>query len=111
MSEFVRLRSRKIYEKRKKISDDKSKQLLRFEPVERLATYFLNDNRETRGGALNNIKKMEIFLRFLSDPGFQSRVGQVFGVHRSTVTKTISYVCDKVVEKAHEWIKFPTTLD
>lgn len=55
--------------------------------------------------------KMEIFLRYLSDPGFQTGVGYDIGVDQSTVSKTFSEVLDKIVEKANEWIKFPTTAD
>ncbi|KAK9878072.1 hypothetical protein WA026_020703 [Henosepilachna vigintioctopunctata] len=32
---------------------------------------------------------MEIFLKFVGDPGFQSGVAQDVGVHRTTANKTI----------------------
>lgn len=54
-------------------------------------------------------QQMEIFLRYLSDPGFQSGVAEDFGVHRTTVTKTFSCVLEKVYEKVHHWVKFPST--
>ncbi|KAK9730379.1 DDE superfamily endonuclease [Popillia japonica] len=50
---------------------------------------------------------MQIFLRFLSDPGFQIGIGKEEGVHRTTICKTISHVLPKIVEKAGIWIKFP----
>lgn len=51
---------------------------------------------------------MQIFLRFLSDPGFQIGIGKEEGVHRTTICETISNVLPKIVEKAGIWIKFPT---
>lgn len=50
---------------------------------------------------------MEIFLRCLADPGFQSGVGEDFGVHRTTVGKTFDYVLGKITAKASKWIHFP----
>ncbi|PSN41235.1 hypothetical protein C0J52_13430 [Blattella germanica] len=46
------------------------------ENVQWLTNHFLNDNNETRGGALTNEQRMKIFLRYLSDPGFQSGVAE-----------------------------------
>ncbi|CAH1969499.1 unnamed protein product [Acanthoscelides obtectus] len=34
---------------------------------------FLVENEETRGGALSCIHKMKICLRYLGDPGYQTR--------------------------------------
>nr|CAH7753337.1 unnamed protein product [Callosobruchus chinensis] len=46
-----------------------------------LAGHFLEGTAETTEGALNSRQKMQIFLRFLSDPGFQFGVGKDEGVH------------------------------
>ncbi len=55
--------------------------------------HFLGESFETRGGALSNKVKMEIYLRSLSDPGFQTGVEIDLGVHQSTVNKVIKEVC------------------
>ncbi|XP_062554268.1 putative nuclease HARBI1 [Armigeres subalbatus] len=90
---------------------DNFKALYRFsrENVEWLSDHFLNDREDTRGGGLSNVLKMKIFLRYLGDPGFQVGVGEDVGVHQTTVCKTIWHVCQKIIEKSNEWIKFPST--
>lgn len=109
----MRARNVKTYEKRRNISDVKYKELIRFDKhsVQYLATLFLTETQETRGSALSEIKRMEIFLRYLADPGFQNGVGEDFGIHRTTVTKTFNYVLNKVISKADHWIKFPTNIN
>lgn len=57
-----------------------------------MSNHFLGMSTETRGGALSNKKKMEIFLRSLADPGFQLSVGSVVGCSQSTVSKIVSSV-------------------
>lgn len=109
----MHIRERKQYGVRRNISPNRSKQLLRFEDesVNFIADYFLNDDVENRGGALTKREKIEIFLRYLSDPGFQSGVAVDIGVHRTTVCKTFSQVMDKILEKSHHWITFPRTVE
>lgn len=63
-----------------------------------MANYFLGENHETRGGSLSSQKRMEIFLRSISDPNFQISVGEEVGVHRTTVNKTIALVSNKIYE-------------
>ena len=80
---------------RDQLTDTAYRQLFRFEKdhVKWMAEYFLNDSGETRGGALNIIEKMEITLRYLADPGFQTSVAQIMGVSQPTVlTVCIIYV-------------------
>lgn len=110
MSELVSLRKHKDYKSRKYIADSEKKQLLRFnsESINFMSNIFV-ENPDSRGGGLSAVTKMEVFLRYMSDPGFQSGVGEDFGIHRSTVCKTVSYVADKIVEKSFEWLKFPST--
>lgn len=111
MAAFMHLRETKVYKIRRSISPVRCKQLLRFqdESVNFITDYFLDDHFDNRGGALSNRMKMEIFLRYISDPGFQSGVAVDIGVHRTTVCKTFSEVLDKITEKSHHWIKFPST--
>lgn len=52
---------------------------------------------------------MEIFLRFVGDPGFQSGAAQDLGVHRTTAYKTISYIMNQIAENSQRWIRFPST--
>jgi len=91
---FVQLRRTKEYGDRREINRHKYKKLIRFEEknVEWIAEHFLGNNYESRGGALSNKKKTEIFLRYLADPGFQVGVAHDLGVDQSTVSKTLSWV-------------------
>ncbi|KAJ8926704.1 hypothetical protein NQ314_020920 [Rhamnusium bicolor] len=109
MAMFMQVRKMKVYPKRRRI--DNCKQLLRIEndSIDFLASQFLPENIETRGGALSSRQKMEILLRYFGDPGFQSGVAEDMGVHRSTVTKTVNYVMDCITARADEWIHFPAT--
>lgn len=69
---------RKVYKERRDQNDEDYRTLFRFnrENVQWLTNHFLNENNETRGGALTNEQRMKIFLRYLSDPGFQSGVAE-----------------------------------
>ncbi|KAJ8940577.1 hypothetical protein NQ314_010655 [Rhamnusium bicolor] len=109
MAMFMQVRKMKVYPKRRRIGN--CKQLLRFEndSIDFLASQFLSENIETRGGALSSRQKMEILLRYFGDPGFQSGVAEDMDVHRSTVTKTVNYVMDCIIARADEWIHFPAT--
>lgn len=110
---FMNLRNVKQYGNRQNISVDLSKKLLRFESesVDFITNYFLEENAETRGAALPARKKIEIFLRYISDPGFQSGVAVDVGVDRSTVCKTFAFVLDSIVNKSQDWIKFPSKVE
>ena len=46
-----------------------------------MSEYFLGENTETKGGALSNKQRMEVFLRHVGDPGFQTGVGEDMGIH------------------------------
>lgn len=63
----------KIYKVRRNVHDKYYHKLFRFTRanVKFLADHFLPLNNETRGGSLSNVRRMEIFLRYISDPGFQ----------------------------------------
>ena len=79
---------RKVYKERRDQNDEDYRTLFRFNIeniVQWLTNHFLNENNETRGGALTNEQRMKIFLRYLSDPGFQSGVAEAIGVDQSTV--------------------------
>lgn len=110
MAMFMEVRQRKVYGDRKVVT--RCKELMRFETesIDFLATEFLPNNDETRGKALSQRQRMEIFLRYISDPGFQTGVSEDFGVERSTVSKTINYVINHIIEKADNWIHFPNTI-
>lgn len=110
MAMFMQVRREKNYRVRRDVSN--CKQLLRFEneSVNFLVNEFLPVNEETRGGALTSRKRMEILLRSMGDPGFQVGVAEDLGVDRTTVCKTIDNVMDKILLKASDWIKFPSTI-
>lgn len=70
----------------------------------------LHEREETRrGGAISNFKRMCIFLRYVSDPGFQMGIGAEYGVERSTVSKICWSVCEQIAAIAPEYVKFPRT--
>ncbi|KAK9687899.1 hypothetical protein QE152_g35926 [Popillia japonica] len=111
MAAFINIRSVKFYPERKESRDEEYHSLYRFsaenvdwianhflepkvetrggaENVDWIANHFLEPKVETRGGALSPKNQMQIFLRFLSDPGFQIGIGKEEGVHRTTICKT-----------------------
>ncbi|XP_030746444.1 putative nuclease HARBI1 [Sitophilus oryzae] len=114
MAEFMNLHAQKQYKVRRKANWRDFKSLYRFqeENVNWMATYFSGENLERRGVALPSNHKMKVFLRYTANPGFQMGVATVaeeLGITQSTVSKTISFVMNKIVEKSHLWIKFPST--
>lgn len=56
--------------------------LFRFseDQIDFLASEFLDESNEHRGGSLSSAHKMKIFLRYVSDPGYQaSEAWPIFG--------------------------------
>jgi hypothetical protein len=43
---------------------------------------------------------MKTLLKYLADPGFQSRIGEELGIHQSTISKTITEVMHAVNNRA-----------
>ncbi|CAH2011496.1 unnamed protein product [Acanthoscelides obtectus] len=75
-----------------------------------LANHFFGyETTEARGGALPPFLKMKVFLRYIADPRYQHGMGEIIGVHQSIVSKTIAEVTEKVWQKAHLWINFPSS--
>jgi hypothetical protein len=68
------VRARTVYKERRAVRDRDCKVLYQFQPenILWLSRYFLDHNKETRGGALTNEQKIKIFLRYVGNPGFQS---------------------------------------
>ncbi|EFA01471.1 Putative nuclease HARBI1-like Protein [Tribolium castaneum] len=52
---------------------------------------------------------MKICLRYLADPGFQKGIGEELGVEQSTVSRTVKYVVQKIIEQTANWIQFPAS--
>ena len=98
-----------MYKPRKVQSMDTYRSLFRFhdEHVAWMSEYFLGENTETRGGALSSKERMEVFLRHVGDPGFQTVVGEDMGIHQSTVAMTFAIVVETVVAKTDTRIQFP----
>ncbi|XP_022906051.2 putative nuclease HARBI1 [Onthophagus taurus] len=113
MAEFINLRAEKHYKVRRGADNRDFKSLYRFEEenLHYIATHFMGENNERRGGALSSDLKIKIFLRYMTNPGFQTGVAEELGIHQSTVSKTITFVINKILEKAPLWIKFPSTLN
>lgn len=108
----VFLRRQKCYKLRRCAASEHYKSLYRFteENVQWIASHFLEETQERRGGALSSEMKMKIFLRYMADPGFQSGIAEEMGIHQTTVSKTVISVSKKIMEKANIWIKFPSSL-
>ena len=106
------VRARKMYKTRREnpIKRDFIR-LYRFSRnnVEWMAEHFLGveNDEETRGARLDAFTKMKIFLRYAADPGFQIGVAEDIGVSQPTVSCAVKLVTEKIVDKAHLWIRFP----
>ncbi|XP_063931186.1 putative nuclease HARBI1 [Zophobas morio] len=110
MAQFMLpIRRRKIYKARRQAGASTYKAMYRFEEdnVEYLADVFLGENYERRGGALTPKQKIQIFLRYVGDPGFQVGVGEDSGTHQSSVSRNVKFVSEKIYEKVNQWIQFP----
>jgi len=85
--------------------------LYRFEErnVQWLVDRFLGTNEETLDRALSSVHRMNVFLRYRSDPGYQKGIGSELGASQATVSRTVNAVVDSIITHAKEWIKFSTT--
>ena len=111
MANVVNLRKEKVYNPRSSSYVHDYKTLFRFEEqnVEYLATNLLPNTGETRGGALSPKQRMEAFLRYSADPGFQKGVGEDLGVNQSTVCRNFHGVMDDMLQFKDTWIRFPSS--
>jgi hypothetical protein len=84
----------KLYRARKDTLPEDYRTLYRFEEtnVEWIASHFLGDVWDSRGGGLSPLQQMKTFLRYMADPGFQSGVGEDLGIDQTTVSKTVHKV-------------------
>uniref|UniRef100_A0A034WLC4 Uncharacterized protein n=1 Tax=Bactrocera dorsalis TaxID=27457 RepID=A0A034WLC4_BACDO len=82
---FVPQRNPKVYQQRKTSLASEDKKLYRFDDssICWLANYLFEESEETRGGALSNVDKIRLYLRFCADPGFQNGIATDIGVHQS----------------------------
>jgi hypothetical protein len=94
MAAFIHVRSQKYYPPRFTSHSEDYHKLYRFseENVQCLGEHFLGHNEETRGGSLSSKTRMQIFLRFLSDPESQRGFVKEEGAHRLTINKIITNV-------------------
>lgn len=111
MADVVHVRAQKVYKERRTPRESDFRSLFRFDEinVQWLADYFIGENLETRGGALSPVQKMKVVLRYMADPGFQSGIGEELGCTQPTVSRIVATTLDLIVDKANEWIKFPST--
>lgn len=107
----VVLRHRKLYKARLNPQPKDYKSLYRFsdENVTWVSEHFLGVNLENRGGALTTKQKMQVFLRYMADPGYQSGIAQEMNIHQTTVCKTVDQVANAIIQKSNVWIKFPSS--
>ncbi|CAH1958436.1 unnamed protein product [Acanthoscelides obtectus] len=102
-----------VFKDRKESREVDYRALYRFSKVniEWISNHFLGEIEEYRGGALSNIERMRVFLRYVGDPGFQIGIGEDIGVHQSTVSRTVTNVITRIVQKSSIWIRFPTSCE
>jgi hypothetical protein len=89
------IHKKKIYKTRRTCTDTADyRSLYRFdrENVKWLANHFIGQTSETRGGKLTPVHQMQVFLRYMADPGFQIGVGEELGVDQTTVSRTVREV-------------------
>ena len=79
------------------------------ENVVRLCDEFLGHENIRRGHGLTRKEKMECFLRYVGDPGFQINVGEKLRVNQGTISRAVHEVTTKICQKAADWITFPRT--
>ena len=64
--------------------------------------------QRTNEEALTRKQKLECFLRYVGDPGYQMNVGEQLSINQGTVSRTVHEVADKIVSKCKHYIHFPT---
>ena len=109
---FARPRHPRVFKERHTPTESYYRTQYRFnEPtVQWIADVFLGPgSSETMGGALTNKQKMELFLRYVADPGMQNSVSEVAGVSQSSVSRLVKFVTEEIYRQADDWIKFPST--
>ena len=87
------------------------KMVYRFEEhnVITMPNIFLGLRDERRSHSLTRKEKLECFLRYVGDPGYQINVGEQISVHQGTVSRNVHEVAQKIVSKCKDYIRFPTT--
>lgn len=103
------VRKRKVYNERRSASCNTYKALHRFDQdnVQWLSSRIFNTS-ETRGGAVSSKQKVEITLRYLANPGFQTHIAEQTGFHQSTVSRVINETVPLIAGMAGDWIQFPS---
>lgn len=96
-----------MYKEKWVISDSKQVLRLQTNSIEFHAKGFLPESNEIGGDALSRLKKMEIFLGYVGDPGFLSTIAEDLGIHSTVLSKTSNQVLDSIVDKPPNSIKFP----
>lgn len=87
-------RKKKLYRVRKDTIEENYRSLYRFDEqnVQWISDHFLGTEWERRGGGLSPKCQMQVFLRYMADPGFQIGVGEDLGINQTTVSKTLHAV-------------------
>ncbi|CAH1958282.1 unnamed protein product [Acanthoscelides obtectus] len=112
MGEFMPIyQPTKVFQDRRESREVDYRALYRFSKVnvEWISNHFLGEIEEYRGGASSNIERMRVLLRYVGDPGFQIGIGEDIGVHQSTVSRIVTNVTTRIVQKSNIWIRFPTS--
>ncbi|CAH1988821.1 unnamed protein product [Acanthoscelides obtectus] len=114
MAEFMPIyQPTKVFKDRRESREVDYRAVYRFSKVKisKLNAYFLGETEEYRDGTLSNIERMRVFLRYVSDQGFQIGIGEDIGVHQSTVSRTVTNVITRIVQNSNIWIRFPTSCE
>lgn len=71
---------------------------------------FIAEQNGTQGGTPSSRMKMEIFLQYIGDAGFEIGVANNLRADHPTVCKTYPTVLESIVSKVQDWIKFPSII-
>ena len=72
-----------------------------------MANIFHGDADEPRGHSLTRKEKLECFLRYVGDPGFQINVGKKISVNPSTIRRVILEIAEKIASKCNTLYSSP----
>lgn len=110
-------REKQVYKYRTTADSRDYKTLYRFSEanVEWLSQYFLGESEQRRGDALTPKQRIQIFLRYMADPGFQSGIAEETNVHQTKPRLWVKFPssAQEIAEAKAQWqrrFKFPTCI-
>lgn len=69
------------------------------------------DHEHLRGGALTVKQQIMVALRYYATGSFQMVIGDITGIHQSTVCRSIHIVSRSIARKLNQFIRMPVNID